>query len=188
MASRLPDLYGVLGVSHDASDDEIKRAYRRLARELHPDVNGDPAAEHRFKEVTAAYETLSDPSRRQRYDTFGRSGMPPDFFPFGDFGDLFEVFFGGTRVGGSAGARSGGPAASADAICSGARPVVRAGRLRPETEVEVQTIVHCGACDGYGAEPGTSLSQCTRCGGRATCRRWAQHLRHGHDRCSVHHL
>ena len=68
MATALPDLYAVLGVSHDATDDEIKSAYRRLARELHPDVNGDPRAERRFKEISAAYETLSDPSRRQRYD------------------------------------------------------------------------------------------------------------------------
>src|SRR4029077_479789 len=70
MAS-LPDLYAVLGVGRDASDDDIKRAYRRLARELHPDVNADPEAERRFKEVTAAYQTLSDPARRRQYDLFG---------------------------------------------------------------------------------------------------------------------
>src|SRR6186997_3111795 len=97
----VPDLYAVLGVAHDATDEEIRAAYRRLARELHPDVNGDPGAERRFKEVTAAYETLSDPGRRQQYDAFGQGGVP-DFFPFGDFGDLFEVFLGG------AGARVGG--------------------------------------------------------------------------------
>src|SRR6266571_4317882 len=101
MATPLPNLYGVLGVAPDATDDEIRSAYRRLARELHPDVNGDPGAERRFKEVTAAYETLSDPGRRQRYDAFGQAGGGSEFFPFGDFGDLFEVFLGG-------GARAGG--------------------------------------------------------------------------------
>ena len=100
MASRLPDLYGVLGVEPGASEDDIKRAYRQLARELHPDVNGDPQAEQRFKEITAAYDTLSDPVRRRQYHLFGRAGggmggVGPDVFPFGDFSDIFEVFFGG---------------------------------------------------------------------------------------------
>ena len=166
MATALPDLYAVLGVSHDATDDEIKSAYRRLARELHPDVNGDPRAERRFKEISAAYETLSDPSRRQRYDAFGQSGAAPDFFPFGDFGDLFDVFFGGTtRVG------------------SRRRPARRTRRQRGrdlltvldiefeealfgvERELEVETLLECGVCAGSGAEPGTSVTRCARCGG-----------------------
>src|SRR2546426_10955096 len=105
MAS-LPDLYGVLGVARDAPDEEIKRAYRQLARELHPDVNGDPEAEHRFKEITAAYQTLSDPARRRQYDMFGSQGAgQPEFFPFGDFGDIFDVFFGGGRGGRRTGSR-----------------------------------------------------------------------------------
>ena len=70
----VPDLYQVLGVSRDASDEDIKRTYRRLARELHPDVNRDPDAERRFKEITAAYQTLSDPARRRQYDVFGSTG------------------------------------------------------------------------------------------------------------------
>ena len=92
----LPDLYGVLGIRPDSSEEEIKRAYRKLARELHPDVNKDPEAERRFKQVTAAYETLKDPVRRRQYDLFGGAGAPTsDLFPFGDMGDIFDAFFGG---------------------------------------------------------------------------------------------
>src|SRR5207253_6352262 len=87
--AELPDLYGILGIPRGAPDDEIKRRYRQLARELHPDVNKDPDAERRFKEITAAYQTLSDPARRRQYDLFGSGqGMGPDLSPFGDFGDL----------------------------------------------------------------------------------------------------
>src|SRR5512145_1273894 len=86
------DLYEILGVTRDASGEDIKRAYRRLAREYHPDVNADPAAEERFKEVAAAYEILSDANKRAQYDAYGRGG--PVEFPFGDMSDLFEAFFG----------------------------------------------------------------------------------------------
>src|SRR3989337_2472920 len=87
------DLYEILGVPHDATNDDVRKAYRRLAREYHPDVNPDPAAEERFKEVSAAYEILSDPQKRQQYDLYGqgRGGVE---FPFGDVADLFEAFFG----------------------------------------------------------------------------------------------
>jgi molecular chaperone DnaJ len=167
MATPIPDLYALLGVAHDATDDEIRGAYRRLARELHPDVNGDPGAERRFKEVTAAYETLSDPGRRQQYDAFGQAGGLPDFFPFGDFGDLFEVFLGG------AGARVGGRR----------RPSRRSRRQRgrdlltvldlsfeealfgASRSVEIETLLQCSDCGGSGAEPGTSVTRCAQCGG-----------------------
>ncbi len=100
MAS-LRDLYEILGVRRDASDDEIRRAYRTLAREHHPDVSGDPAAEERFKEIAGAYEILSDPDKRARYDTFGTSNGPAGS-GFADLSEIFEMFFGGRVWAGSA--------------------------------------------------------------------------------------
>src|SRR5918998_4612330 len=96
--AQIRDLYEILGVGRDATDEDIKKAYRRLAREYHPDVNPDPAAEERFKEVAAAYEILSDPQKRQRYDTYGSAGGGVEF-PFGDISDLFEAFFGAGSFG-----------------------------------------------------------------------------------------
>src|SRR5438477_3306273 len=112
------DFYDILGVERGASDAEIKRAYRRLAQQWHPDVNADPAAHERFKEINEAYQVLSDPQRRQAYDLFGRAGVAGagEGFGagfeggFGGFGDIFDAFFGG----GTGTARRGRPAPGAD--------------------------------------------------------------------------
>ena len=164
--AHIPDLYAVLGVRPESSDDEIKRAYRKLARELHPDVNKDPEAERRFKEVSAAYQTLSDPGRRRQYDLFGsgQGGGIPDLFPFGDMGDLFDVFFGG-NVGSRR--RSGRRSRTRQ----GEDLFVRLSLTFEEAafgtgkEVRVDTTETCGRCQGTGCEPGTHPSRCTRCGG-----------------------
>jgi molecular chaperone DnaJ len=166
MASRLPDLYGVLGVSRDASDDEIKRAYRQLARELHPDVNGDPQAEQRFKEITAAYDTLSDPARRRQYDVYGRTGSAgATDSPFGDFGDIFDVFFGGgSRTGRRRGRRTRARAGEDQRVPFELTFEQAAFGLR--TQVDVDTLVACARCSSSGCEPGTSPARCARCGGQ----------------------
>ena len=155
------DLYAVLGVSRDASPDEIKKAYRRLARDLHPDVNPDPATQERFKEVTAAYEILSDPEKRQRYDAgpdaFGGGG-------FGSFGDIFEAFFGQGMGGGSRGPRS--------RVRRGADSLVTMTLDLPEAafgvtkEITFDSAVVCDTCTGAGTAPGTFPETCGTCQGR----------------------
>src|SRR6476620_1445339 len=111
------DYYETLGVERNASDADIKKAYRRLAQRWHPDINQDPAAAARFKEINEAYQVLSDPERRQRYDMFGRAGVDggaggPGFEGFGGFSDIFDAFFGGGAA--SASARRGRPQPGAD--------------------------------------------------------------------------
>lgn len=156
------DLYEILGVSRDATAAEIKAAYRRLARELHPDVNGDPADQERFKEITGAYEILSDPSKRQRYDAFGSAG--PQGAPFSDIQDLFDMFFGGGfGVRGARGPRS--------RTRRGEDLRVGVGLSFPEAvfggtrQLEVERLQTCSTCRGTGAQPGTSPIACRRCGG-----------------------
>lgn len=175
------DYYDLLGVGRDASDEDIKRAYRKLARELHPDANGgDPEAEERFKLVTVAYETLRDPDKRRHYDTFGPDGRPGDagFGDFaGGFSDLFEAFFGGSAFGGAGGRRRGpaGPPRGSDlevALEIGFEEAAFGG----EHEVSVRTAVRCDACSGSGAEPGTSPVRCPQCEGSGEVRRVRQSI------------
>jgi molecular chaperone DnaJ len=164
-ASRLPDLYEVLGVRREATEEEIKRTYRRLARELHPDVNKDPEAERRFKQITAAYQTLSDPARRRQYDLFGGPGAGPDLFPFGDMGDIFDVFFGGGIGGRRRGARRRTRTHRGEDLFVQLTLEFEEAAFGIEREVTVDSLQECGRCGGTGCEPGTHPSRCSRCGG-----------------------
>jgi molecular chaperone DnaJ len=155
------DLYEILGVRRDASQAEIKASYRRLARELHPDVNGNPAEQERFKEIAGAYEILSDPTKRRRYDEFGVAG--PQGAPFADIQDLFDMFFGGGSVGRTRGPRS--RARRGEDLRIGVLLSLKEAAFGVPQELEVERLDRCGRCDGIGAEPGTSPMTCSRCGG-----------------------
>jgi len=157
------DLYAVLGVSRDATAEEIKRSYRRLARELHPDVNPDPATQDRFKEVTAAYEVLSDPDKRQMYDLGGdpRSGQGGAGFGQGfGFGDIMDAFFG---------TQSRGPrprmGRGKDALIR-LQVTLAEATFGATRELTVDTAVACDECSGAGTAPGSSVVTCTMCQGR----------------------
>jgi len=159
------DAYEVLGVGREADETQIKKAFRTLARELHPDVNNhDPQAEEKFKEAAEAYEILSDAERRQVYDRYGhdglrRGGQSPNFDGFGSISDLFEAFFGGAGFG------RGGPRAGGDAEVSVEIELEQAAQGAP-VEVNYEVVDRCERCRGNGAEPGTPIKTCERCGGQ----------------------
>lgn len=161
----MADHYAVLGVPREATQDEIKRAYRSLARELHPDTNPDPVASERFKEITHAYEVLSDPQKRERYDMFGDDRMGAA--GFGDFhgiSDLFSTFFGGFG-----GTTRRGPARGADLLAEVEITLEEAAE-GIEREVDVSALVECDTCGGSGSAPGTFPVSCTECGGTGEIR------------------
>lgn len=160
------DHYAVLGVERGASAEEIKRAYRRLAREHHPDANrDDPGAEERFKEVTRAYEVLSDPRKRQNYDTFGdERGGAAGFSDFGGISDLFATFFGG-----AGGATRRGPARGADLLAE-IELTLEEAAVESERELDVTALAECPDCGGSGARSGTFPTSCTECGGTGELR------------------
>ena len=166
------DHYEVLGVSRTATPDDVKRAYRRLARESHPDANrDDPGAEERFKSITHAYEVLSDPSKRERYDTFGdeRVAGAGGFSDLGDFGnisDLFSAFFGGA---GTSRTQRRGPSRGSDVLAE-VELTLEDAAAGVEREVEVSTLGECTVCAGTGASPGTYPSTCSDCGGTGELR------------------
>ncbi|MFN6339036.1 MAG: molecular chaperone DnaJ [Cyanobacteriota bacterium] len=172
----MADFYELLGVGRDADADTLKRAYRRLARQYHPDVNKDPGAEDRFKEIGRAYEVLSDPQSRSRYDQFGEAGLGgggmPDMGDMGGFADLFETFFSGFGGGGGmgGGARRRGPRKGDDLglelTISFSEAVFGA-----EKEVQFRHQETCGSCQGSGAKPGSGPTTCSTCGGAGQVRR-----------------
>ena len=161
------DAYEVLGVPRDADDREIKKAFRTLARELHPDVNRhDPEAEEKFKEAAEAYEILSDSERRSVYDRYGHeglssSGFSSNFEGFGSFGDIFDAFFGG---GDPFGRSAGGPAQGGD-VAVAVEITLEQAATGAQVEVEYELIDRCEHCHGNGAEPGTPIETCRRCDG-----------------------
>lgn len=171
MATTERDLYQVLGVERGASDAEIKRAFRKLAQQWHPDVNKDPEAESRFKEASEAYQILSDPDRRQRYDTFGRAGVDggpagAGFEGFGGFSDIFDAFFGGA-AGGSA--RRGRPQPGSD-LRYDLRITFEEAVKGTEKEIDFRALDRCETCKGSGAAPGTEATTCPQCEGRGEVR------------------
>lgn len=160
----MADYYEVLGVSRDAPEDEIKKAYRRLARNFHPDANpDDPEAERKFKEVAEAYSVLSDAKRRRDYDMFGTAKVPAGGFdPF----DLFTSFFGTDPFGGfrSTGRRRGNDLALTVHV------TLKEVLTGASKKVTIRNLQTCSACSGSGCEPGTSPTRCTRCGGAGVVR------------------
>jgi len=168
------DYYEVLGVTRDADDATIKKAFRRLARELHPDVNRhDPDAEEKFKEAAEAYEVLSDSDRRATYDRYGREGLrsagnAPNFEGFGSVSDIFEAFFGGGGAFGDlfgmAGGRAAGPIQGGDVAVAAEISLAEAA-VGAKVEVSYEAVAVCEHCHGNGAEPGTPIETCPRCQG-----------------------
>src|SRR6202789_1330910 len=157
------DPYEVLGVERDSSEQQIKKAFRQLAMELHPDVNAhDPNAEEKFKEAAEANEILSDPERRATYDRYGHDGLrsggyAPNFDGFGSIRDLFNAFFGGA-------AGQSGPAPGGDLAVAIELDLVEAAN-GATVEVSYEAVERCEHCHGNGAEPGTPIHTCARCGG-----------------------
>jgi len=168
------DYYDILGVPRSAGDAEIKRAFRKLAQEWHPDVNRESVADERFKQINEAYQVLSDPQRRQQYDLFGSAGLGGPGFEsgfgagagFGAFSDLFDAFFGGTASGG---VRRGRAAVGSD-LRYDLRITFAEAIRGTEKEVEFPVLDRCSACGGSGAMSGTGPVTCSQCGGRGEIR------------------
>ncbi|HXF85055.1 MAG TPA: molecular chaperone DnaJ [Anaerolineales bacterium] len=169
------DYYDILGVGRNASDDEIKAAFRRLARQYHPDVNKSPDAEEKFKEINEAYGVLSDKEKRARYDRFGRAGLGnmEGFHDYTvDFSDLFEEIFGG--FGFSTGRSSRRTPRRGRDLQMRLTLTFEEAIFGVEKEIEFQRDEVCSRCNGSGAEPGTSPVRCSTCNGRGEVRQVRQ--------------
>jgi molecular chaperone DnaJ len=185
MADQMEDFYALLGVTRTATEDELKRAYRARARELHPDANpGDPEAENRFKLVTVAYETLRDPERRRRYDTFGPEGLRGTGAPGGtgfddifgaNLGDIFQSFFGGGSPFGAGGRRQAGPPRGND-VETAIQLDFGEAVFGASHEVRLRLPVTCDTCSGSGAKPGSGPVTCSQCEGTGEVRRTRQSI------------
>ncbi|MBR4890676.1 MAG: molecular chaperone DnaJ [Clostridia bacterium] len=178
------DFYEVLGVSKTATDDELKKAYRKLAKQYHPDLNpDDKTAEQKFKEVSEAYEILSDKQKRANYDRFGHAGVDPSYgagqgggfggfggFDMGDiFGDIFGGFGGGFGGFSSRGNQSRGPQRGSN-ISAHVTISFEEAAFGCEKEISIYRIETCPDCNGTGAKPGTEIKTCTVCGGSGQVR------------------
>ncbi|OWY67004.1 molecular chaperone DnaJ [cyanobacterium TDX16] len=174
------DYYEILGVSRSADKEEIKHAYRRLARKYHPDVNKETGAEERFKEINRAYEVLSEPEMRARYDRFGEAGVAAgagaagfqDFGDIGGFADIFESFFSGFGGAGAQGGtrRRSGPVRGDD-LRLDLKLDFREAVFGGEKEIRISHLETCEVCSGSGAKPGTRPRTCTTCSGSGQVRR-----------------
>jgi molecular chaperone DnaJ len=177
VATTETDYYRVLGVDRGASDADIKRAFRKLAQQWHPDVNDTAEAQERFKEINEAYQVLSDPQRRQAYDLFGRAGVGGGFGEgdfgfqggFGSFGDIFDAFFGGAAGAAGAAARRGRPAPGSD-LRYDLRISFQEAIRGTEKEISFDALGRCETCSGSGAAPGSDASTCPQCDGRGEVR------------------
>ncbi|MGP1375321.1 MAG: molecular chaperone DnaJ [Almyronema sp.] len=171
------DYYEILGVSRSADQDELKRAYRRLARKYHPDVNKEEGAEERFKEINRAYEVLSEPETRARYDRFGEAGVSgagaagfQDFSDMGGFADIFESFFSGFAGGAGQGTRRRGPVRGDD-LRLDLKLDFEEAIFGGEKEIKISHLETCSNCSGSGARPGTRPRTCSTCNGAGQVRR-----------------
>ena len=174
MATQKTDYYESLGIARDAAPDEIKRAFRRLAMEFHPDRNSEPGAEARFKEINEAYEVLSDPEKRGTYDRFGHAGLDgafsnsrgfEGFGPFGGFGDIFDAFFGAASQ-----QRRRTPTRGAD-LQVAIDLTFEESAFGASKTVTINRTELCSQCDGLRAEPGTEPERCPACEGLGEVRR-----------------
>ncbi len=171
----MADFYDQLGVSRDADADTLKRAYRRLARQYHPDINKEAGAEERFKEIGRAYEVLGDPEKRARYDQFGEAGLGgsagmPDMGDMGGFADIFETFFGGAAGGASSRKQRRGPQ-QGDDLRYDLTIDFNQAVFGQEKEIKIPHLETCDVCRGNGCKPGTGPANCQTCGGAGQVRR-----------------